>query len=219
VGAALVVDGTQSIGAMDFDVRRIRPDAVVCAAYKWLLGPYSTAFGWYGPRFDDGVPLEETWIARSGSEDFQGLVDYTDDYQPGALRYDVGERSNFTLMPILLQSLRLVLEWGAPRIQRYCDDLFGGVVEEAQSLGYAVEPREGRGAHIFGLRVPEGMELAMLHEALRSRGVYASLRGSALRVSPNVYNDAGDAEALAGALRGAATGAGTGTGARGHGRR
>jgi selenocysteine lyase/cysteine desulfurase len=201
VGAALVIDGTQSIGAMDFALDRIRPDAVVCAAYKWLLGPYSLGFGWFGPRFDDGVPLEETWIARAGSENFQGLVDYRDEYQPGAARYDVGERSNFVLVPMALSSLALVLEWGPERIQRYVDALFGDVVREAAELGFLVEPRAGRGAHIFGLRVPAGTDLRALNEALQARNVFASLRGSALRVSPNVYNDEGDAEALIAALR------------------
>ncbi len=98
VGAALVVDGTQSVGAMPFDVQRIRPDALICAGYKWLMGPYSIGVAYLSARYDDGVPLEENWISRLGSEDFRGLVNYQDEYQPGALRYDVGERSNFILV-------------------------------------------------------------------------------------------------------------------------
>jgi selenocysteine lyase/cysteine desulfurase len=206
VGAALVIDGSQSIGALDLDMEKVRPDALLSVAYKWLLGPYSVSFGWFGPRFDDGVPLEENWVAREGSEDFQGLVDYRDTYQPGAIRYDVGERSNFILLPMALASMRLVLEWGAPRIQSYCDRVFGAVVEEAAELGFAVEPRSGRAAHLFGLRVPPGLDLRALHEALTRSRVFASLRGSALRVSPNVYNDESDAEALLDALRAASAG-------------
>jgi selenocysteine lyase/cysteine desulfurase len=198
-----VIDGSQSVGALDFDIEKVQPDAVLAVAYKWLLGPYSLAFGWFGPRFDDGVPLEETWVAREGSEDFQGLVDYRDAYQPGAIRYDVGERSNFILLPMAISAMRLVLDWGATLIQEYCDRVFGAVVEEAAELGFAVEPRTGRGAHLFGLRVPRGMELRALHAALAGSQVFASLRGSALRVSPNVYNDEVDAEALASALRAA----------------
>ena len=45
VGAAFIIDGTQSVGALPFDVQRIRPDAVIVAAYKWLLGPYGIGFG------------------------------------------------------------------------------------------------------------------------------------------------------------------------------
>src|SRR5688572_5180344 len=41
VGALLIVDGSQSVGALPFDVDKIKPDALVCAGYKWLMGPYS----------------------------------------------------------------------------------------------------------------------------------------------------------------------------------
>ena len=113
--ALLAVDGTQSVGAMPFDIQRVRPDALVCAGYKWLLGPYSTGLAWYGPAFDHGTPIEENWITRRGSEAFAELVRYRDEYQPAALRYDVGERSNFVLLPMLVAALELVLEWTVPR--------------------------------------------------------------------------------------------------------
>ncbi|HEX2166804.1 MAG TPA: aminotransferase class V-fold PLP-dependent enzyme [Longimicrobiales bacterium] len=203
VGAALIVDGTQSIGALPFDVNRIRPDAVICAAYKWLLGPYGIGFAWFGERFDDGVPLEETWIGREHSDEFQHLVDYRDGYQPGAARFDVGERSNFVLLPMAIESMRLVLEWRADRIQQYCDDLLEDVLADAVTLGFRIESRQWRGAHMFGLRTPAGLDLARLGAELRARNVFASLRGSALRVSPNVYNDAADAAALLDALQAA----------------
>ena len=203
VGAALIIDGTQSIGALPFDVERIRPDAVICAAYKWLLGPYGIGFAWLGERFDDGVPLEETWIGRDNSEDFQHLIDYRDAYQPGAARFDVGERSNFILLPMAIESMRLVLEWGAERIQQYCDGLLEDAIAEATALGFRIESRAWRGAHLFGLRTPARLDLARLSAELRGRNVFASLRGTALRVSPNVYNDASDAGALLDALRAA----------------
>lgn len=201
VGATFVIDGSQSIGALPFDVERIRPDAVICASYKWLLGPYGIGFAWYGERFDDGEPLEETWLGRERSEDFQHLIDYRDTYQPGAARYDVGERSNFILLPIAIESMRLVLDWGADRIQQYCEDLCASVIDEAVSLGFRVESRAWRGAHLFGMRTPAGIDLTALSAALRAENVYASLRGTALRVSPNAYNDAADAGALLDVLR------------------
>jgi selenocysteine lyase/cysteine desulfurase len=203
VGAALIIDGSQSLGALPFAVQEIRPDAVICAGYKWLLGPYGIGFAWFGERFDGGVPLEETWIGREHSEDFQHLVDYRDAYQRGAARYDVGERSNFILLPIAIEALRLVLEWDAERIQQYCDRITGEVVDEASALGFRIEARHWRGAHLFGLRTPAGLDLTALGGALRARNVYASLRGSALRISPNVYNDERDARALLAALRSA----------------
>jgi len=201
VGAALVVDATQSVGALPFDVAAIQPDALIVAAYKWLLGPYAVGMGYFGPRFDDGTPLEETWIGRERSEDFQNLVTYRDGYQPGAVRYDVSERSNFALMPMAVSSLELITAWRPERIQAYCRDLTAAALEEAAELGFTVEDERWRGSHLFGLRMPPGLDLAGLKEALERRKVVASLRGTALRLAPNVYNDAADMEALLEGLR------------------
>ncbi len=201
VGAALVLDVTQSVGALPLDVSEIRPDAVVCAAYKWLLGPYSLAFAWFGPRFDDGEPLEETWIGRDRSEEFQKLVDYQESYQPGAVRYDVAERSNFALLPVALAGLELVTDWRPERVQRYCADLTGGLLEEAVELGFDVEEPRWRGEHLFGLRMPPGLDLGELRDRLSARRVVVSLRGTALRLSPNAYNDEADVTALREVLR------------------
>ena len=201
VGAALVVDGTQSVGALPFDVNVVRPDVLMCSGYKWLLGPYSVGLTYFGPSFDDGEPLEETWIGREGSEDFEHLVDYKAGYQPGAIRYDVAQRSNFALLPVAVASLRLITKWSPGRIQAYCMSLTGNLFEEVEELGFRVEDACWRSAHLFGLRMPKGLELVELQQALKARGVSASLRGSALRVSPNVYNDAADVSALLEGLR------------------
>ena len=199
VGAALVIDGTQSVGAMPFNVQEVQPDALIVAGYKWLLGPYSLGVAYFSPRFDDGVPLEETWIGRRGSEAFQNLVDYQSTYQPGAARYDVGERSNFILVPMLAASLELILKWTPERIEAYCQGLSSILVQGASSLGFSLE-REWRSSHLLGLRMPEGLELGVLKAELDARQIFVSLRGSALRVSPNVYNDEGDVGVLLEAL-------------------
>ncbi|TVR57339.1 MAG: aminotransferase class V-fold PLP-dependent enzyme [Gemmatimonadales bacterium] len=202
VGALFVVDGTQSVGAIPFDVGRVQPDALICAAYKWLLGPYSMALGYFGPRFDGGVPLEEGWIARQGSEDFGGLVHYQEAYQPGALRYDVGERSNFILLPMLSEALRHLLVWTPEEIARSCGRLTTPAVGELLALGFRVEEAEWREPHILGVGMPEGGSVHRLREALEARNVQVSVRGESLRISPHVYNVAADMEALLDALTG-----------------
>lgn len=196
VGAALVIDATQSVGALDFDFEAIQPDVLICATYKWLLGPYSLCLAWFGPRFDDGFPIEETWIARERSNDFQNLVDYQDRYVAGAVRYDMSERSNFFLAPIAAASLELLLEWRPERIQEYCRSLTADLLAEVGNVGYSVEAPEWRAGHLFGLRMPESVDLASLKESLSTRNISASLRGTALRLSPNVYNDDVDIGAL-----------------------
>lgn len=202
VGAALIVDGTQSLGAVPFDFARIRPDALVAAGYKTLHGPYSTGFAYYGERFLGGRPLEENWITRLGSEDFAGLVAYADDYQPGALRFDYGERSNFVLNAMSVAALEQILEWRPDRIERYCVELTSGLFDALREHGYRVEDDAWRGCHLFGVRPPAGTDARTIEEALRRANVSVSVRGTAVRISPSVYNDRQDIEALEKALTG-----------------
>ncbi len=201
VNAALIVDGTQSVGALPFNVRDIKPDCLVCAGYKWLIGPYSVAMVYWGDRFEGGVPLEENWISRRGSENFAALVDYEDAYQDGAIRYDVGERSNFILMPMMLEALKLVAEFEPARIQEYCRALTADALDEAVALGFRIEDPAYRSHHLFGIRAPDGIPLDRLKTELARRNVSVSVRGSAIRVAPNVYNDESDVAALLDALR------------------
>lgn len=201
VGAAFVVDATQSLGAMPLDMAAVRPDALVAAGYKWLMGPYGVAMAYFGPRYSEGVPLEENWINRAGSEDFSALVRYRDDYQPGALRFDAGERSNPILLPMMAAALEEIREWRPERIQGYCATLMQGAVAELAGLGYRVEDPAWRGQHLFGIRMPAGKPAEAVKAALDRHRVAVSVRGDAVRVAPNVYNDAADVEALVAALR------------------
>lgn len=199
-GALLVVDGTQSVGAFPFDVQRVRPDALICAGYKWLLGPYTLGLAYYGPAFDRGVPLEEGWITRRHSEAFADLVQYRDEYQPAALRFDMGERSNFTLMPMLTAALELVLSWTVPAIQDYCRRLTSSLSTRLRERGYWIEDDRSRGAHLFGIRPPATVDTTRLVTRLQTRQVAVSVRGNAVRVAPHVYNEPADIEALLDAL-------------------
>ncbi|MEQ8242131.1 aminotransferase class V-fold PLP-dependent enzyme [Fulvivirga sp.] len=194
VGALLIIDGTQSIGALPFDVQKIKPDALICAGYKWLLGPYSIGLGYFGEAFDNGVPLEENWINRFESENFAGLVNYNDDYQHGALRYEVGEHSNFILVPMLLESIRQINQWGVENIQEYCKQLFAEANTALMNHGYTIESEKYRGHHLFGIRSADTSRMEKLKVKLSENKISVSVRGDAIRVSPHLYNDSNDVQ-------------------------
>jgi selenocysteine lyase/cysteine desulfurase len=200
VGAALIIDGTQSVGALAFDIAAVAPDALICAAYKWLMGPYGIGFAYYGERFSDGVPLEENWITRAGAEDFSRLVAYEDAYAPGAVRFDMGERSNPILLAMAIAALDEILETGVAARQAYCRDLLTAHIPALTALGLHIEPAPWRADHLLGLKLPPGSNLEAVTQALVQRNVIVSVRGDAIRVSPNVYNDRDDLATLTAAL-------------------
>lgn len=198
-GAALVLDLTQSLGVMPFSVRDVDPDFMITACYKWLLGPYSYGFVYVAPRHQNGVPLEENWIARKGSEDFARLVDYQPDYRPGARRFCVGERSNFMLTPMAIHGLKMLNDWGVAAIADYLSGLTDMIAQRARGLGLHVADKAHRSPHLIGLNfdgdVPDG-----LSASLATRKIFVSVRGDSIRVAPHVYNDQQDVEKLFSAL-------------------
>jgi selenocysteine lyase/cysteine desulfurase len=201
VGAKFVIDGTQSVGALPFDVQEFGVDALICGGYKWLMGGYSLGYAYYSDTFDGGKPLEENWIARRNSEDFRSLLNYEDDYQPLSTRYDMGEKSNFILVPMGIEALSQLLEWGIDNIQTYCRQLTADAIAEWRSLGYWVEHDDWRGGHLFGVQMPPSVSMEKLLTNLKAKNIHVSVRGDFVRISPNIYNDAADIEALSGVLR------------------
>lgn len=196
VGALLVIDGTQSVGALPFEVAEIQPDAVICAGYKWLMGAYSLGYAYYGSYFEGGKPLEESWTARLNAENFRGLTNYEDSYKPLSTRYDMGEKSNFINVPMGIAALSQLLEWGVQNIQNYAQLLTKEVVPLWREKGYWVEDDIWRSHHLFGVQLPKGVPMETLQAKLAARNVLVSVRGDFVRISPNVYNDAHDIEVL-----------------------
>jgi selenocysteine lyase/cysteine desulfurase len=188
VGALLVIDGTQSVGALPFDITKIQPDALICAGYKWLMGPYSIGVAYYNEYFDYGKPIEENWINRLHSENFAGLVNYETQYQPGALRYEVGEHSNFILLPMLLEAIKQINQWKPTEIQAYCKAITAKAIEILRSQGFWIEEELSRGYHLFGIRLPSHSNHDKVKGALVKNKISVSFRGDAIRVSPHVYN-------------------------------
>ncbi len=190
-GAALVVDGIQSIGAHPFDVEAVRPDFLVASSYKWLLGPYGVGFMYVGEGYREGVPVEHNWINRRGSEEFSRLVEYRDAFQPGARRYDVGERSNFVLLPMAAGALRQILDWGVANVSETIGGLTDLIEREAGEFGVEATPGERRARHMIGLKIgPEAP--GDLAARLAAEGIFVSVRGESVRISPHLYNTGED---------------------------
>lgn len=202
VGAALFLDLTQSLGAMEIDLDAIDPDFAVAAGYKWLFGPYSLGYLRVAERHRDGIPLEENWINRIGSEDFTGLVAYREGYQPGARRFDVGERTNFQLMPLAEIALRTVLDLGIANIAESLAALNGRLAARLDEAGFLCPPAARRGPHILGTRHPR-RPASEIAAAWRKAGILTSVRGDFIRIAPHLWIDAVDESRFAEAVHAA----------------
>jgi selenocysteine lyase/cysteine desulfurase len=201
LGAALALDLTQSLGAYPFDARAVQPDFAVAACYKWLLSPYTLGVMYVAPKWQQqGRPIEENWIAREKSDDFASLVLYQDGYQPGARRFDMGERSNFALVPAATRALQQILAWGVDEISAYSGALNRKLAAAACELGWMSPPEELRAPHYLCLRSGTTPDARLL-QTLAKEKIYVSVRGRSMRVAPHVYNTEEEVERLLEVLR------------------
>jgi len=182
---------------MPLDVTALDPDFVVTVGYKWLLGPFALGYLYVAERHREGFGLEDNWIVREGSDDFAALVDYRDEYQPGARRFDAGGRTHFELTPMAVAALEQLLAWGVGDIAASLRDLTGRLERGTQDRGLTV--RADRGPHMLGIEVPADAR-DRITRALSEAGVYVGPRGNVLRVTPHLHTTDEDIERLLGAL-------------------
>jgi len=198
-GAKLVLDVTQSLGALPLSVKEVKPDFLIAAAYKWLLSPYATGYLYVASRHQSGVPLEQNWINRSDARDFTRLTDYRDSYDAGARRFDMGERSNHQLLPAALESLKLINGLGVTDIARQCAATSTMIKEGVAPLGLLADIPD-QAAHYLSLSLPDNAP-ADIAARLREQDIHASQRGPRLRISAHIYNTEEDVGRLVSALK------------------
>jgi len=188
INAALVLDLTQSVGAMSIDFREVKPDFAVVANYKWMLGPYTTGFLYVDPKYHEGRPLEEGWISRKNSQNFINLVNYTNKYQTGAVRFDMGERSNFSLMPGVVAALEQLLNWSISEIETTLQNQNATLANKLKNIGLSVLNEQQRGPHFVSAELPSDSNPDLL-SILESKNIYVSKRANSLRITPHLWSN------------------------------
>ncbi len=197
--SSLVVDATQTLGAMRFSIEEIRPDFLVAAGYKWLLCPYGFSLLYVSERYRNARPLEETWLAREGAENFAGLVNYQDTYMPGARRFDVGEKCTATILPGAIAALEQLKEWGIVNISNSLSDINSVIASNLNELGFQLPEYSLRCPHMFGATLPEYYKGSLVADLSR-QSIFISQRGNALRFAPHLHINENDVGRLLEAL-------------------
>jgi selenocysteine lyase/cysteine desulfurase len=192
-GIPLVVDATQTAGALPTDVKRIRPDYLVASGYKWLLCPDSMGFTYVAPERQDGAPIERNYAAYAGNPPMEMAVGYGTEYADGARRFDMGAADSMIHVPMSVPALEKLNDWGQEEISGYLRPIVERIAAEATARGMTVPPQGRRAPHFIGLRRSEPFPPGLI-ATLAARGAHVALRGGAIRVSPYLYNTEADVE-------------------------
>jgi cysteine desulfurase/selenocysteine lyase len=186
-GAWLIVDATQSMGAVALDLSDIDADAVLCAGYKWLCGPFGAAVCWIGRRLQER--LDPPFVGWKSARE-----PYTMDASRLQLASSPVKRLEYSTMAYaagvaLASSIDYVRSVGVEHIQqhnlRLGAVLHEGLVELGANVLSACEDEHRTG--IVTARFPglDGEEVAAW---LNQSGVVVSPRLGSTRLSAHFYN-------------------------------
>jgi selenocysteine lyase/cysteine desulfurase len=197
-GVLFVVDASQGIGGLPFDLRQTPCDLVACAGYKWLLGPYGLGFAYVAPELIERLtPGNVNWFAIDGARDFNRLSRCELAFEPGARRFDINEAANFINTAAGTASVRYITRVTPDAVRSHVSGLIRRLLGSLPPTFHVVGPTDsGRRSNIVRLAAEEQSKTAMAFRRLRERGVIVSLREGAIRISPHLYNDEADIEQL-----------------------
>jgi cysteine desulfurase/selenocysteine lyase len=200
-GALLLLDVSQSCGAVPMNVRELGADFLICAGYKWLLGPYGAGFFWIKHELLAQIrPGPFNWMSVPGSDNFAKLNFADPKPADSAKRWDAPEWAshfNFNLVGFDA-SLEFVLHMGPETVERHNRSLIELMYERLpKDRCVPASPLDAarRGPYgCFAARTPE--KTAELYKKLRAENVIVSLREGNVRVSPHLYNTERDIDRL-----------------------
>ncbi len=199
VGAYLLLDVSQCVGAMPLDVRALGADFLVAAGYKWLLSPYGTGFFWARAELIEQLRVGPFyWMALEGADKFHTLQMEHWKLAPGARRWDSPETANFFNLAAMEASLEFLLRVGAETIwehnRRLVDEMIRRLPLDRCLLASPADASARGPFACVAARSPE--KTAALYEKLHAAKVIVSLREGALRIAPHLYNTERDMDRL-----------------------
>jgi cysteine desulfurase/selenocysteine lyase len=188
-GVWFVVNGSQGVGAMPIDVRKMPVDALVSAGFKWMCGPYGTGVCWLRPELFDAIrPAKLYWLSALTADDLAApSLDFESITPRRTGRFDIFGTANFFNFVPFTAGLELLVELGIEDIAAYVDGLVARLLAGIDGARFQLVSREDRRSPLVVLE-PLAEPASEVFERLAGAGVHVAHRRGRIRISPHLYN-------------------------------
>jgi len=205
-GSLLVLDASQSCGAVPIHVNELGADFLVCAGYKWLLSPYGTGFFWAkSEHLDTARPGPFYWTAQGAGDDFFKLNFADPAPSRSAKRWDAAEAAtyfNFNLTA-MDASVDFVLRTGPELVSEHNRKLIDLLFQRLPNGCVPASPLDSAERGPYGCFVARtSEETSELYQKLKKEHVVVAMREGKIRVSPHLFNSERDIDRLIEVLHG-----------------
>ncbi len=194
-GVLLYVDGTQGLGALEFDASAIQPAMLSVNGYKWMLAPTGAGFLYIDPALREHLrPNVIGWRSHYGWRQHEDLHHGAPEFSAKAEKYEGGMLA-FDPLYAMGASVGMMLEIGPSAIEQRVLQLAAMTRDVLCGAGgsVAADYDAGYRSPIVTARF-EKKDARQLARELETRKVLVAARHGNLRVSPHFYNDESDLE-------------------------
>ena len=189
-GIIFVLNVSQSAGTMPVDIGRLPVDAVVCAGYKWLCGPYGTGFFWMKSELRNSLEYNQVYWTLLPEEVLQGENKLVLPQMNNSRKYDVFGTANFFNFKPFRAAIDYWLKIGMQEVQGYHSQLIDTFIDGLNhDQYYLISPtdKEKRSSLVV-LSHRRKEKNQAIHQKLKSQGIYTAFWKGHLRIAPHVYN-------------------------------
>ncbi len=204
-GAAFVLNISQSCGNEPIDVEAFGVDAIVCAGYKWLLGPYGIGFCWIDPDLRKTLKLNQSyWVSAMSDEDLKSeeALEYRD--SQSARKYDMFGTANFFNTVPFTASIDWLMDIGIDTVKAHNDELTDRLINGLDLTKYQwispTDPQKRSALAVISAVDPARNEA--IHQSLAGQGLHTALWKNNIRITPHIYNTPEDMDLLLSQLNG-----------------
>ncbi len=184
-----IVDATQALGGMPITPEELSViDILACSSYKWMLGPYGHAFGYFSDSALEKVAHKSgNWVTSPNSKIVYNLLDYTTETLEGARKFDRGQAPNMLVNACLEAGLDFLLAVGLDNIQKHNAELRNYFLENYPKNKFEVITPKDHMANILCVKATQ-CDPIVLERELKFRNVDVSIRQGNVRLSFHIFN-------------------------------
>ena len=198
-GILFIVNGSQAVGAFEVNVADLPVDAIVCAGYKWLLGPYATGFCWLKTEVRGRLDYPQAyWTAMMDAASLNSSAEIVLKDNHLARRYDVFATANFFNYVPWKASIEYLAGIGIGQVARHNKTLVDQIIDGLDKKQFeCLSPAlRGQRTNIVVFSHQNKAQNTKIFERLRKHGLHLALWKGVLRAAPHIYNTPKDIERL-----------------------
>jgi len=188
--ALLIVDATQSAGAIPIDIKAFNVDVLISGAYKWLCGPFGAAFMYLTPYLQE--KLDPGLVGFRSHENMWDLDAMRMHYVSTAAKFEYSTMA-FGCALGFSESIEFIHKTGVETIFQHNKMLSDRLIEGMLGIGARItSPLNDNDRTSIVRAHVKSIDTYQLNNDLQNAEVFVSTRGNSIRFSPHLYNTKDD---------------------------